>query len=220
MKQLTPRGVGSELVIGAAICSAGYFFLVDPMERDLASTREQIGVAQAELSREQAAALPPEKAQSVVQVATALREQVQRRSEPARSQAAMFSAIMMLADSCHVRIDQLQPKAPKTGAARAPDAPPPPPGDAHCGYSISADAHFASIAHFVQALQEELGLTSVRSVRLTPTSTAGDTSVHATIETEHWAFDLKSGAAPAAPGSAPATSPVGSAPVAAAKETL
>ena len=192
MKHITPRIIMIEAVIGFAVCAGGYFMLVEPLDKKLVSTREQLSAVQTKLRDEQAATIAPDAAQKLVESATLFRQGIQQRSEPARSEPAMFSALMAAAEKSGVRIDQLQPV--QTRSAPKADAPMPLPGDARRGYTITAIGSYGGVASFLRLLQTDLGLTALKSIRLSPEAIAGSARVNVTIDTEHFAFDLSSAA--------------------------
>ncbi|MGQ0627525.1 MAG: hypothetical protein ACT4PL_05415 [Phycisphaerales bacterium] len=191
MKPLSARTIASELVIGAAVCGGAYFMLVDPVDTDLAATRAQIAAAQSAAEEQAAGSLSPQRATEIVKTAADFREVLTTRGEPARSQSVMFSAITAAAEAARTRVDELQPTTPNRRSAAGTPASKPLPGDAHTGYAMTVTAEYAALARFVRLLEREVGLSVVTSVRISPLAEPGSTKVHASITTEHWAFDLK-----------------------------
>ncbi len=221
MKHVTVKMLLCEAAIGAAICAGGYFMLVEPMERDIARAREEITTTQTRSQLGTTSALPTADAQRLVDSAAGLRNEVARRSDTARTEAGMFAALVGLAETHGLRVDEVQPVTP--GAAKSVPTPmpiPPPTATAtgaspppapvepvlHRGYSISAGGTYSGIASFIRALQNDLGLTAVKSVRMTPDATPGSSKVHCAIETEHWSLlrpSLHNAGATNMPGNSP-----------------
>jgi len=202
VKRITIRTLVTEAVIGAAVCAGGYFMLVEPMEREIAQTRQEIAAVQSLTLPDALAPLAAPDAQRLVNSTAGLRKQVADRSATALTEAGIFAAIVATANKHGLRIDEVLPIATRVSKT----APPPAPVDAAApmvasalpatgksvqrAYSISAMGPYPSVASFLQALQNDLGLTVVRAVRITPDTTPGSSNVLCSIETEHWALPL------------------------------
>lgn len=207
------KQVGIELLLGVAVCAAGYFFVVDPAESRLAKAREQITALAAQTGASARPAIPPERAEALLKEAQERSRSIETRSALAKEQSALFAALMDLSGKHHIRVDQLQPTSGPAGRrpdrrASAPPPPPPPTGpggapgaagdvpraptieSACVRYSIAATGSYADLASFIGALQTELGFTRVRSVRIDPVREATTPTVQVMIETEHYAFGI------------------------------
>lgn len=185
------RRLGAELAIGLSLCAGAYLLLVDPLERSLASTREELGALRSRASGGSSAKVTPEQAAKAIAQARSFAREVRRRSAPALSEAEMFSAVTALAQRHHVRLDLLQPTGAPRQAARSDERSDrkPLPGDARTGCTLTFMADFSDAAAFLADLQRELGYALVRAVRLTPTAEPGTRNVTVIAETEHRAFD-------------------------------
>lgn len=185
------RRLGAELAIGLSLCAGAYMLLVDPLERRLTRTREEIGALRSRLSAASLVKVTPEQASMAIAQARGFAREVRRRSAPALSEADMFAALTALAQRHHVRLDLLQPTGAPRQAARSDDQPDrkPLPGDARTGCTLTFMADFTDAAAFLSDLQRDLGYALVRSARLTPTAEPGTRNVTVIAETEHRAFD-------------------------------
>lgn len=208
MKKTTDpsRQVLIELVLGVAVCAAGFFFTVDSTQKSIAKARDEITALTAQAAEQRRPPVPADKADSVIKEATAKIKTIQDRSALAKDQSALFSALMELAGSHRIRVDQLQPVTvgnKRTASKPAAPPPPPPPSGSGTGpltpaapqiesacvrYAIAATGSYADLARFVGALQFDLGFTRVRSVRIDPVRESSTPIVQVLIETEHYAF--------------------------------
>lgn len=193
------RRVASEFAIGLMVCAGGYYFLVNPARNQAASIRAQIDQVQKQAAETHGmASLTDDQTRELTRLTSERAHEIAARSAPARNEAGMFSAVMDLANRHRVRIDQLQPNgavaalAPVAVPMPDPTMPPvpPPPKDAHTGYTLSLVADYSDLTGFVNSLQSRLGYTVVRSLRAVPSGDHTPNLVHAVIETEHFAFDL------------------------------
>jgi len=200
MIQDMKRRLMTEAVIGAGLCLGAHFVLVDPMRQALGSTRSRIGALEAAQSAGNLGA------ESIPKVLAAL-EQVRREAAAieeagrlARDEGAMFGRIQDLAQLHQVRIEHMEPRQPRPGEDLLTGAPPAArpgvaggqgsarPGDAALGYAISISGEFADVGAFLDALQNDLGYTVLRSVRISPGADSMSSLLSVVVETAHFAF--------------------------------
>lgn len=214
------RKTAAELVIGLAICGAAYYFLVQPLKRELFSLRAQ---SQTAASKAPVATPPdPAKVASLIENIRAKCQTICQRGEIARSEAAMFSQITQIASRFSIQIDELRVNtnarpgstvtaAPPPGAgnpAQPPDpAIPVPPKDTRTAYEFAARGSYPNVAAFLSALGSDLGYAVVRDVRISPPAEASPDQISVTVRTEHFAFDV--GAVSALVDAQPASAPSG-----------
>lgn len=206
------RALLAECAIAVSVCAAGYIFLVDPVKQDLSRARAQLNAATAEQSKNAGSSTLSEAQVADLRAVVADRSgRIAARSAPARDQAALFSSIMALGAEHNVRIDQIQPGVtsivgegaagapqprqvfPQPGAgATDPGAPaePPKPRDVRTTCTLVVQGTFGRLTSFLSALQNDLGYTAITDLRVNPTPESGPETVAATIQTEHFAFDL------------------------------
>ncbi|CAN5812437.1 hypothetical protein BH11PLA1_BH11PLA1_16860 [soil metagenome] len=198
------RAVISRGVIALAILAGGYFFFVEPRERELAQVQAQVAHAQGERSQRDSQGLSIAQLRDLDARAQKSAAGLKRRNAPAADEAALFESIMKLAGDTSVRVESMNP------AGRTTAAPPPAPAagatslsvapgarDSRTQYSLQVQGGFENLIAFIEALQRDMGYTGVRSLRIAPINTPGTNLVQATIETEHAYFDLGSMKAPA-----------------------
>lgn len=186
MNQNASRRLLTEGVIGLAVCAGAYLMLVEPAERRLSAARAEIDSLK-QRAAAAAAAMPAEKVREAHRLVEAARRAVIDRERVATDEAAMFGAVMALAERHGVRVDQLLPtpaKQVKTGEGETATV------ETRRGYSMVVSAEYGALAAFVGEVQERVGLTRVRAIRLSPDSAPGSRSVLATIETEHLSLGL------------------------------
>ena len=192
------RRMVSEFAIGLMVCAGGYFFLVNPARTQTAKVRAQIDQAQRDAEGTPGlASLTDAQVRELMRVTSERAHEIATRTEPARDEASLFTAVMSLANRHNVRVDQLQPNSSEAHAPTPPPAPvdplappTPAPKDTRTAYTISAVAPYSDLAAFLHSLQNRLGYTVVRSVRVVPAGNDTPDFVHAIIDTEYMAFDL------------------------------
>jgi hypothetical protein len=201
----------AECAIAVSVCAAGYIFLVDPVKQDLAKVQSQVAAARAEQSQQSSSAgLSEPQVAELRRVVAERAEQIQARSNVVKDQSALFGALMALGVEHKIRIDQLQPGVTTVGAESTTPQPrnvfgntdpaaggaaptePPKPRDTRMTCTLVVQGSYANITNFLAALQRDLGYTNILDVRLNPAAESGPNVVAATIQTEHFAFDLSS----------------------------
>ena len=225
---IAQRKMVAELVIGLSICGGAYYFLVQPLKRELIAIRAQTSDA---LTKSPVTTPPdPAKIQALLRTVREKSERIVAGGDVARSEAEMFSRLGSLAGKFAVRIEELrsvskstfaQTPAPAPAPAPAPNTPPGQPGDpsappiaiakdARVQYEFSARGTYANITAFLAAIDDELGYSIVRSVRMVPVGEGESDLISVSVRTEHFDFDttalnaiLNAPAVAAAPESAP-----------------
>jgi hypothetical protein len=185
------RQLVSTAVIGIAVCLGGSFVFVGPARRQLAQATLRAAALNTQLREAEAAR------DSLAQYTVALNRvsdesaAITRSGAMARDERQLFSALMASAAAHHLRIDQLNP-AKAAPVALAPGAAGAPQGgekDVAVGYSMTAIGTYGELASFLRSLRSEFGFSTVRTVRLVPTTDDQRQTVRALIETSHFAFD-------------------------------
>lgn len=189
-----------ELAIGSACCAAGYFFFVDPLVTKLSRAHAEVDSLTLAISRSAGQTPASVDTANAAFAKTAL-DAIAARSSLAADQARLLQAVSTLADTCRVRIEQFSPAVPR--------GPRPVPGQSavkvdpkieqRTALSISLTGTYADTARFVQAMQQEIGFTTLRSLRVSPTSSSTPDTVSVTLDTEHIAVNTKALAAANAP---------------------
>jgi Tfp pilus assembly protein PilO len=107
------------------------------------------------------------------------------RSALSSDAAKIYEMLGAIASARNVRIDRIEPaRGPIRDAGAAPNA-------VKCeaiGYSIDATGEYADLISFTDAVQKDLGVTKVLSIRIGPATTASKsrTMLSASIETAHY----------------------------------
>jgi len=197
-----------ELAIGSACCAAGYFFFVDPLVSKLALARAEVDTLTLAVAKGAGRPSATDDGAKTKLAKDAL-DAIATRSALAADQARLLQVVSTLADTCQVRIEQFNPAAPRGPRAAAGQSPakPDPKIEQRTALSISLTGTFADTARFIRAIQQDVGFTTVRSLRISPTSSTTPDVVSVTIDTEHVAVNTKALAAaqtlpagPAQPG--------------------
>jgi hypothetical protein len=185
-------------VIALALCIGGYMAVVDPPRQQIVRVRGQSETIAAQLKEAEAMRSDVSRLAAGREKTRAEAAQISRAGRLARDERELYSALVALAESSGMTVDQLAPAKlparPMTlpGQAEAADA-----RDAVVAYTITATGSYRAIAQFLGGLRGGLGYTLVRSVRLTATADESANMVRAVIETEHYSFDTAPKAAPA-----------------------
>jgi len=190
------RPLISQAVIGLAVTIGAYMLLVDPPRARLATQRAGAIAPAQQLRKGEGLQSQIANLTQAVQRTQAESARISELGRPARDERNLFASLMTLAESCNVRIDELNPSkiAPRPAPpiiAGAPEGPPPVapvPGDVAVGYSMTAIASYGDIARFVRAIRTDMGYAAVRKVRLLPVLDPSVKAVRAVIETEHFSF--------------------------------
>lgn len=177
------RSMIAELVIGVMLCIACAHVLLSPAHRELRLARERAEQAATTVS----AGLNPRKAGAVEQENTLRRAEMERRSFPARDEAALFGTIVGLAEAQGLRVDQFQPSESRADAritasetsATEPNVPATS-GDTLITYSISLSGPYPGVVRFLDSLRRSATFCSTKSVRVF----AGDAKESGTIRAE------------------------------------
>jgi hypothetical protein len=223
------RKMFAELVIGLSICGAAYYFLVQPLKKELAAVRAQTSATMA------VATVPtppdPAKLAAIIQSVKDKSERIAAGGVVARSEAEMFSRLGSLAKRFDVRIDELRSVSKSTISVASPAAPAPAPGppagppggppggpidpiaglvippkDTRVQYEFSARGAYPSVAAFLAAIGTDLGHSVVRTVRLSPAGATDPKMLSVSVRTEHADFDVAAvNAALTAPPGPPGT---------------
>lgn len=195
-----------ELAIGSACCAAGYFFFVDPLVAKLAQAHAEVDTLTFAITKG-AGQAPAAVDSAKAQFAKEALDTIAARSALAADQARLLQAVSTLADTCRIRIEQFNPANPR-GPRPAPGqsaTKPDPKIEQRTALSISLTGTYADTARFVRAMQQEIGFTTLRSIRVSPTGASTPDTVSVTIDTEHVAVNTKALAASQAP--APTNTP-------------
>ncbi|MBY0308551.1 MAG: hypothetical protein K2Q09_07400 [Phycisphaerales bacterium] len=180
-----------ELAIGSACCAAGYFFFVDPLVKKAAAAHAEVDALTLAITH--AGAKPPAADPDRAEAARRALDAVSRRSAVATDQPRLLQAVSTLADQCGVRIEQFNPALPR--------GPRPAPGQSgmaaktdkkveqRSAFSICFTATYANAGRFIRSLQQDIGFTAVRSLRIAPISPTDTDTVSVVIDTEHVAVN-------------------------------
>jgi hypothetical protein len=193
MNQQERRQILAHGAMGLAACVGAYMVLVD-------GPRKQLVNAHAEEQALTEQVRTAEGLRDRVPAMTAALDQTTRQANDikdmgrlAREERGLFGAVMSLAGTHHVRLDELNPAKIVTGPARGPGLPgqatPPAAIDTAVGYTMVAVASYEDLAAFTAAIRGELGYSVIRAIRLTPVQDERAKLVRAVIETEHYSFD-------------------------------
>lgn len=189
MKTNSPRGLVTEVVIAAAICSGVGLMLTGPLGRRADEAAAEIrGLARsAEDSADLTTQLPV-----IFEEADLARKDAARITELNRlalDEGAAFEAIMHLADARSLRVEQVAPSAVSKSNGASKSAPAPRAHDREISYSLSASGSFESITNFLAGMQRELGYCSLRSARIAPIMNDPTGAVQINLTTLHASFD-------------------------------
>jgi hypothetical protein len=172
-------------MVGAA---CAWHFGVQPLHQGLAEARGANVTARMEIAAHEArhggeASSPVES----ISMFTKREQALLGRSTQSSDAAKIYEALGALASARSVRIERIEPargpvrdtraKAGETAARATCDA---------VGYSIEAVGEFGNLVSFADAVQTELGLTKVLSIRIGPGPAGGKPVLSASIETAHF----------------------------------
>jgi hypothetical protein len=184
------RQLVAQAAIGVTLCFGAYMLLAD-------GPRTRLQTARAEVQGLQAQVQGAESMRDRIPAITKSLEAVERESaqvnqmgKAARDERGLFAALMALAAKHQVRLDELNPTRMGPGGAKETTAKTTGQADVAVGYSMVAVGAYENIAGFLAAVSTELGYVAVRTVRLAPEPNDTARLVRATIETEHYSFDV------------------------------
>lgn len=186
----------AEAVCLSIAIAAGWLLVARPLQSRVEKTSREVRLAHAAAARMtemlRADSISPERATRVV---AAHAEAIQELCDVSSDPSVLYEAIGELARTKGVGIDRMEPKkvkvpAPSSVAGRATKSEKKPtgaPSIAGVGYSIEVSGSYGSIAAFVDAIERNMGMTKVVTVRLSPGQdpTKPD-AVRGVVETAHY----------------------------------
>ncbi len=204
MSNSTARNYVVRLAVISAVASAAWYFVVRPMRDRLMQQRATLVAAQAEISSGLSQIEANERApESAIETLTTRANVLSRLWGVSADASVLYEQIDTIAHRYGVVVERMEPSR---GGARGvvsgekPDAP----TFNEIGYSIELVGPYEGVARFVRAIQHELGMARIDSLRITPAqASAGNTQIRASVKTTHFqasgglaAFKTPEGATP------------------------
>ena len=189
MNQMERRQLFAHGAMGLAACVGAYMALVDSPRKQLVTTTNENAALAAELRTAENLRNQTPAMTEALGRATQDQAQIAALGRLAREERSLFAALMSLAGTHHVRLDELNPV--RAASQGKPQTQPntPATSDATVGYTMVAIAPYDNLAEFAAAIRNELGYAVIRSMQLTPVQDERTKLVRAVIETEHYSFD-------------------------------
>lgn len=187
---LLSRAALAQGAIALALCVGGYMVAVDPARQEIVRVKGQTETIAAQLHEAEALRTDVSRLAAGREKARAEATHIEEAGRLARDERELYSALVALAESSGMTVDQLAPAKLPPRPAFLPGQPVPADArDVVVAYTITATGSYRSIAQFLRGLRGGMGYTLVRSVRLSPTADEASQVVRAVIETEHYSFD-------------------------------
>ena len=190
----TGRGArGAQVMAVAAVAAVGWYVAARSVHDSLSEARAELTGAIGEVSSHEVAYGPaagdPAKAMEQLKEREA---RVASRAKVSGDAAKVYEALGTVAASCNVRVDRIEPVRSGVHDQRGSSS-----SARDLGFLVSTEAthyvidavgHYSGLAKFVSALERDMGLTRVVSMRLSPAPvTSGDGAmITASIETAHY----------------------------------
>ena len=179
----------AQVLVAMALACASWHFGIRPLQRGLAEAKAETAAAAREIDAHEAkygkdASAPQDDLRALTSRETALKT----RGEMSADAAKIYEALGTIATNRNVRIERIEPaRGPVRdvrSAGKGADG-------ASCeaiGYSIEAVGEYGDLVSFVDAVQTDLGITKVLSVRFGPgpAGSKSRTLLSASIESAHF----------------------------------
>lgn len=182
MTNLSLRAFVAPAAIGLSIIVSMNLYVVQPLKDRLEQTRlqaEAITNDMASLSHSDTALDQIREEQAVAERRL---DKIKLAGEIVRDEGLLFQRISNLSIAVNVSLERLDPQPRAIRASDETDV-----TSLRCFLEVSGS--YGAIAMFVRDLEQELGITVVRSVHIAPIHHGEDDSVLASIETEHFAIN-------------------------------
>lgn len=193
MMPANPGARGAQTLALAAACAAVWYLAARSLHVSLAQARAELAGAVNEISAHETDYPPSAGDPAKAMLDLADREKrVRDLTRVSGDAAKVYEALGVVAGSCNVRVDRIEPvrsgvREPRSSRQAAkPGAFAVSAESTH--YVIEATGQYADIARFVKALERDLGLTRVVSLRLSPApvTPGAPPAISASIETSHY----------------------------------
>jgi len=189
---------GAQTLALAAAAAAVWYVAARSRHVSLAQARGELAGAVTEIVSHESDYGPDAGNPAAAMLDLAAREKSLRDLSRVSGDAAkVYEALGVVAGSCRVRVDRIEPVRAGTRPARGASKP----GaltvsTESTNYVIEASGQYADLAAFVRALERDMGLTRVVSIRMAPAAvTPGEPpAISASIETAHYKITLASDA--------------------------
>lgn len=185
MSSSSVRTVVSQGMIGIGLVAGLHVLWVGPTEHAAAqalarSEARAAEIRDAESARDSVAALDRELTSLHTEA-----DRIDRAGKLVRDPSGLFAAVGTIAASCAVRIDQMEPISERSsGRARGG------PSELSFAYRITARAEYHDLIRFLGEVSRDLGFTRIRAANFSSAADGGASVIVATIETEHFAFEM------------------------------
>jgi hypothetical protein len=161
-----------------------WYFGVRPMEQKLAAKTVEFRSVSAELNEFEQTVATEQPIAAAIEAMTAEARKINGWTAKSGDPARLYDAFHGLATQCGVRIERVEPTAAHGALRKDPQAP-----EAY-GYAIEVTGGYQAVAKFMDACEQDLGVTKITSFHMSPTggiaaAGAGDPSITAMIETSH-----------------------------------
>lgn len=187
MKEVSPtmRARAVECAAAVAIVALGWFFLIKPAERSLASDRSRVAAVRAQVDEASVLTSSVDRIEADAARATDSVQALRTAERVTSASSRLYDAVNRLAAASSVKVMRLDPAGlrqvagPSTVGAASPAR-----GEVQ-EYRITVQGTYESVARFIHACEHSLGTSSVAKFRIAPVDDAHNDRVEATIETTH-----------------------------------
>lgn len=190
MKMLVDGRFSAQVILVMVLVGGVWHLGVRSLHKGLAQARAEVVEARTEIAAHRTqygaeAGLP----QDLLATLSTRENAMLARSAKSADAAKIYESLGAIASVRNVRIDRIEPARGPVRDARGAS------GTAHkdatceaVGYSIEATGEYADLVAFADAVQSDLGVTKVLSIRIGPATTAtkSRTMLSASIETAHF----------------------------------
>lgn len=177
------RQSAAEIVVGLVVCFAAAELLLAPARRDLREAQASVASVMPSSVATNGPTVDDIRRLQANNART--REEIQVRSAASRDEAALFAAIMAIADRNRLRLEQFQPSA-LAGSATERDQSSA--RDSVASYTISLSGGFPGVVRFMDDLRTSNVFVSTRTVRIAPADGDGSGLVRADIGADFYSF--------------------------------
>jgi hypothetical protein len=182
-----------------AVVAAGAWLVgVRPLELKLAAKQAQLTDVQTQLATFEAGLVNEAPLEEAIDSLTVQAQEINSWTASSGDASRLYDAFRALASRNSVRIERVEPSSSSRNPGSKPRA-------ANAteifGYTIEITGTYPAVARFMDACEQELGVTKVVSFHMSASANAGavtstDPQITATIETSHLKFSIPGVAAP------------------------
>ena len=187
MSVSTARSYVVRLAVVSALASAAWYFVVRPMRDELTTRKATLAATHAEIELGKGQILASDRAPAAaIEQLKSQADALTRLWSVAAETSGLYEQIDSLAHRYGVVVERMEPNRGGAKGIASKDAPDAPTFN-ELAYSIELVGPYEGVARFVRAIQYELGMTRIESLRISPVeSQSGSTQVRASVKTTHF----------------------------------